>query len=127
MLWGHGCHHGPLGYPTINVRLSHELVWGQLIMNFAAPEVRQEGSAARFPYPKFPGLIWADLREDKMIDPAPGFWPIFGPLGPTAGPESPGNGPGSTKNAGCAKIQPRRPIISRIIGHFVFLKPTDKK
>ena len=29
--------------------------------------------------------FWADLREDDMINPAPGFWPIFGPLGPTAG------------------------------------------
>ncbi len=28
---------------------------------------------------------WAGLREDKMINPAPGFWPILGPLGPTAG------------------------------------------
>ncbi len=38
---------------------------------------------------------WADLGEDKMIDPAPGFWPIFGPLRPPAGSGSPGNGPGS--------------------------------
>jgi hypothetical protein len=22
---------------------------------------------------------WADFREDKLINPAPGFWPIFGP------------------------------------------------
>ncbi len=30
----------------------------------------------------------ADLREDKMINPAPGVWPMFSPLGPTAGPGS---------------------------------------
>ena len=47
-----------------------------------------------------------------MINPAPGFWPIFGPLGPTAGPGSPGNGPGSNNSAGCTKNQPRRPIVS---------------
>ncbi len=46
------------------------------------------------------GHNWADLREDKMINPAPGFWRIFGPLGPTAGPGSPGNGPGSKNSAG---------------------------
>ena len=46
-----------------------------------------------------------------MINPAPGFWPIFGPLGPTAGPGSPGNGPGSKNSAGCTTNQTRRPII----------------
>ena len=58
-----------------------------------------------------------------MINPAPGFWPIFGPLGPTAGPGSPGNGPGSKNSGGCTKNQPRRPILSPIRGHFVFLGP----
>ncbi len=62
-----------------------------------------------------------------MIDPAPGFWPILGPLGPTAGPGSPGNGPGSKNSAGCINKQPRRPIISLIRGHFVFLGPTAKR
>ncbi len=38
---------------------------------------------------------WADLREDKMINPAPGFRPIVGPLGPTAGPGTFGTGSGS--------------------------------
>ncbi len=47
--------------------------------------------------------IWADLREDKMIGPAPGFGPIFGPLEPTAGPGSLGTGSGSKNSAGCAK------------------------
>ncbi len=42
-------------------------------------------------------FLWADLREDKMINPAPDFWPIFGPLGPTAGPGSLGTGIGSQK------------------------------
>ncbi len=69
---------------------------------------------------------WADLREDKIINPAPGFWPIFGPLGPTAGPGSPGNGPGSKNSAGCTKNQPRRPILSPIRRRFVFLGPTAK-
>ena len=35
---------------------------------------------------------WADLMEDKMINQAPGFWRIFGPLGPTAGPGNIGTG-----------------------------------
>ncbi len=32
-----------------------------------------------------------------MINPASGFWPIFGPLGPTAGPGSLRTGSGSKK------------------------------
>ncbi len=55
-----------------------------------------------------------------MITPAPGFWPIFGPPGPTAGPGSHGNGPGSKNSAGCTKSQPRRPIIGPSRGYFVF-------
>ncbi len=51
-----------------------------------------------------------------MINPAPGFGPNFGPLGPTAGPGSLGNGFGSKNNAGCTKNQPRRPIISPVRG-----------
>ena len=43
-------------------------------------------------------LYRADLREDKMINPAPDFVQMFGPLGPTAGPGSPGKGPGSSGN-----------------------------
>ncbi len=59
------------------------------------------------------GRTW----EDTVIDPAPGFWPIFGPLGPTAGPGSPGNGPGFKNSAACTKKHPRRPIISPVRGH----------
>ncbi len=55
---------------------------------------------------RFPTVIWADLTEDKIKNPAPGFWPAFGPLGPTAGPGSPGSGPGSKNSAGCNKIRP---------------------
>ena len=44
------------------------------------------------------------FREDKMINPAPGFWKIPGPLGPTAGPGSLGTGSGSKYNAGYQKI-----------------------
>ncbi len=73
-----------------------------------------------------PSAWWADLREDKMLIPAPGFWQNFGPLGPTAGPGSSGNGPGSNNSAGGTKNQPRRPILSLIRGHFVFLGPTAK-
>jgi hypothetical protein len=54
-----------------------------------------------------------------MINPAPFVWPIFGSLGPTAGPGHPGNGPGSTNSAGCTKHQPRRRILSPIRGHFL--------
>ncbi len=61
-----------------------------------------------------------------MIDPAQGFRSIFGPLGPTAGPGSSGNGPGSKNCAGCTKHQPRRTIISPIRGHFVLWGPTAK-
>ena len=41
-----------------------------------------------------------------MINLAPGFRSIFGPLGPTAGPGSPGNGPGSKHIAVCPNNQP---------------------
>ncbi len=64
---------------------------------------------------------WADLREDKIINPAPGVWPIFGPLGHTAGPGSSGYGPGSKNSAGCTKNQPR---LSPIRGQLVVLRPT---
>ena len=63
---------------------------------------------------------WADLTEDKVINPAPGFWPIFGPLGPTAGPGSLGTGSGSKDGAGCTKHQARKQIICSIRGHRVF-------
>ncbi len=53
-----------------------------------------------------------------MINPAPGFWPMFDSLAPTAGPGSPGNGPGSKNSAGCAKNQPRRPILSFCVFRF---------
>ena len=43
-------------------------------------------------------VSWAG--EDHMINPAPGFWQIFGPLGPTAGPGILGNGPGSKISPG---------------------------
>ncbi len=89
---------------------------GSMTLNVGPPKV---GGGVRAPE----GL-WADLRGDKMINPAPGFWPIFGPLGPTAGP---GNGPGSKIGAGCTKNQPRRPILSPIRRHFVFLGPTAQK
>ena len=39
----------------------------------------------------FSSLLWANLRENKMINPA--------------GPGSPGNGPGSKNSAGCATNQ----------------------
>ncbi len=42
--------------------------------------------------------LWADPREDK-INPAPGFWQILGPVGPTAGPGSLGTGSGLKKSA----------------------------
>ena len=64
--------------------------------------------------------------KEKMMNLVAVFWPNFGPLGPTAGPGSPGNGPGSNNSAGCAKIQPRRPIPSPFRGHFVFWGPTAK-
>ncbi len=69
-------------------------------------------------------ILCADLREDKIIDPAPGFWPMLGPLGPTAGPGSLGTG---SSSATCTTSQPWKPIISPIRGHFVFLGPTAKK
>ncbi len=61
-----------------------------------------------------------------MINAAPGFWPIFGPLGPTAGRGCLGTGSDSKHDAGCTKNQPRNPILSPIRGHFVFLGPTAK-
>ncbi len=65
----------------------------------------------------------ADLREDKMTNPAPDFWPIFGPLEPTAGPGSHGTGSGSKTSPGCTNNQPRRPILRPVRGYFVFLVP----
>ncbi len=68
---------------------------------------------------------WADLREDKMINPASG-WPIFGPLGPTAGFGSPGNGPGSKNSAGCTnKSAPETNYESHLWALCVF--GTDRK
>ncbi len=68
-------------------------------------------------------LIWANLRKDRMINPAPGFWLIFGPLGPGRA----GNSPGSEKSADCSKNQHRRPTLSPTRGHFVFLGPTAQR
>jgi hypothetical protein len=62
---------------------------------------------------------WADLREDEIVNPAPGLWPMFDPLGPTAGPGHPRNGSGLKNSAGCADNQPRRPILSPSRLHFV--------
>jgi hypothetical protein len=61
-----------------------------------------------------------------MINPAPGFRPICASPGPPGGPGSPGNGPGSKNSAGGIKNQTRGPIMSPILGHFVFLGPTAK-
>ncbi len=61
-----------------------------------------------------------------MINPAPGFWPIFSPVGPAAGPGSLGTGSGSKHIAGCTKNQPRRPILRPVLGYFVFLVPAAK-
>ncbi len=61
-------------------------------------------------------------RNDKS---GLGFWPIFGPLGPTAGPGSPGEGPGSKNSAGCTTNQPCMPILRPVRGYFVFLGPTQ--
>jgi hypothetical protein len=55
-----------------------------------------------------------------MMNLAPGFWPIFGLLGPMAGPGSLGNGSGSKNTAGCTKNLPRRPIISPVRGTLCF-------
>jgi hypothetical protein len=71
--------------------------------------------------------FWTDRREDKMINLASGLWPIFGPLRPPAGHGRPGNGPGSKNSAGNTQSQPRKPIISPIRGHFVFLGPTANR
>ncbi len=72
-------------------------------------------------------LTRADLREDKMINPAPVFWLSFGPLGPTPGPGSPGNGPCSKNNAGCTKNQTRRSIQSPVRAYFVLIVPAAKR
>ncbi len=71
-------------------------------------------------------MACADLREEKRISLAPGFWPIFDPLGPTAGPGSLGTGSGSKCSTGCAKNQLRRSIIRPVRGYVVFLVPAAK-
>ncbi len=62
-----------------------------------------------------------------MINPALGFWPIFGLLGPTASPGSLGTGSGSKNGAGCTKNQFRRPMQRAVRGYFVFLVPAAKR
>ncbi len=61
-----------------------------------------------------------------MIDPAPGFCPIFGLLGPTAGPGSLEMGSGGENSAGRTKIQPLRPVLRPIRGYVVFVVPAAK-
>ncbi len=51
-------------------------------------------------------FIWSELRENEMMNPAPGFWTIFGPLGPTAGSGSPGNAPARKIVQVTSKISP---------------------
>jgi hypothetical protein len=34
-------------------------------------------------------ISWSDFEEDTMMNPAPGFWPSFGPLGPRRAPGAP--------------------------------------
>ncbi len=94
------------------------------------PQALAGGQATR-PYNAVGLLADGSLRGDKMINLAPDFWPIFGPLRPTAGPGSPGKGPGSKHSAGFTKHQLRRPILSPIRAYFVFLyfvflEPTAK-
>ncbi len=50
--------------------------------------------------------VRADLREDKMISPAPGFWSDLGPLGP------PRRAPGALGRASARKIAQVAPKIS---------------
>ncbi len=69
---------------------------------------------------------WAVLGEDKLINLAPMFSPIFGPLWPAAGPGSLGTGSGWENNARCTKNQLMKPIIRPARGYFVFLVPAAK-
>ncbi len=62
-----------------------------------------------------------------MMNPAPCFWPIVGPWGPTAGPGSLGTGSGSKNSSDCTKNQPRRPVIRPIRGYFGFVVPASKE
>ncbi len=52
---------------------------------------------------------WADLREDKKLN-LMVFGRFSAPWGPTAGPASPGNGPGFKKSADYTQNQPRRQL-----------------
>ncbi len=62
-----------------------------------------------------------------MINHSTGFWQIFGPLGPTAGPGSLGTGSGSKNSADCTTNQLRRSIMRPVRGYFVFLVPAAKR
>ena len=64
-------------------------------------------------------LIWADLREDKRTNPAPGFSFDCWPSGAAEGPGSPGNGSDSNIIAGCTTKQPRTPNLRHIRGRIV--------
>ncbi len=91
-----------LSLPLVNLALL-SLSLGHLEGGRSGPPLRLAGPgtlspAAPLDDPSSPRAHdWADLRENQMINPAPGFWPIFGPLGPAAGPGSPGSGPVSQK------------------------------
>ena len=74
--WGLGGPGGPK---------NHSKRWG------ASPPTFWNGLWGRWGRPEVhsPAYGWSDFREDQMIYQAPGFWPIFGPLGAHGGPREP--------------------------------------
>ncbi len=111
------------------------LEWRSVCFLFGLSTLGFGPKAAQNRFANWPGIrnnhratwsCWADLREDKMINPAADFWPIFGPLGPMAGPGSPWTGSGENI-AGRTKDQPRRPITIPVGWYFVSLVPAAKR
>ncbi len=97
-------------------------MWREPVLDPARCEQALPRASLRATRHRFLGIPWGD----KMINQENVFG-LFGPPGPPGGLRSPGNGPGSKNSAGCTKNQPRRPILSPICGHFVFLGPITYK
>ncbi len=57
---------------------------------FVEPGPGRHGAGTQYVRDHSAELSWADVREDTMISPAPGFRPLCGPPGP---PGAPGTAP----------------------------------
>ena len=75
----------------------------------------------------YPIFGWADLREDNITNPVQFVCRFLAPWGPRRAPGALGAAPARKIVQVAPKTQPRRPTLSPIRGHFVFLGPTAKR